>query len=403
MQAPSYFSLEARSVAYYVGFFAVAALVVLGGLAALYMEHEGHHVTGMTNQIIWGLPHVAAIFLILCASGVLNMGTISSVFRKHHYKPLVRLSALLAIATLAGGLAVLVLDLGRPDRLIVAMTYYNFKSIFAWNIFLYTGFMVVALVYLWTLFERRMARWTPFIGIVSLVWRLVLTAGTGAIFGFMVARTAYDTAVMVPQFITLSLAIGLAVYMLALLALARCAAMPLGDYILFRLRNVLGAFVLLLLYISAVSLIAKLYSAAHYEPAMFFLVNGGVYTCVFWLGYVALGSAAPAILFYIKPFNKCRVCTLAGALLVLVGGVSLLYVYIIGGQALPLVMFPGMVESSSFYDGVVGEYAPSLPEILLSIGGVGLALLIIIFMLAALDFIPKDLSDDNFAETKPPS
>ena len=45
------------------------------------------------------------------------------------------LSALLAIALLMGGLMVLMLDLGRPDRLIVAMTHFNFKSIFAMNIF----------------------------------------------------------------------------------------------------------------------------------------------------------------------------------------------------------------------------------------------------------------------------
>jgi formate-dependent nitrite reductase membrane component NrfD len=42
---------------------------------------------------------------------------------------------------------VLVLDLGRPDRLIVAMTEYNFKSIFAWNIILYNGFFAIVAVY----------------------------------------------------------------------------------------------------------------------------------------------------------------------------------------------------------------------------------------------------------------
>ena len=49
-------------------------------------------------------------------------------------------------------------DLGRPDRLIVALTHYNFKSIFAWNIFLYTGFIVITAVYLWMLMERRFER-----------------------------------------------------------------------------------------------------------------------------------------------------------------------------------------------------------------------------------------------------
>ena len=54
----------------YWGLLAVlAAIVAVGGFATLYMEHEGHWVTGMTNQIVWGTPHVFAIFLIVAASG----------------------------------------------------------------------------------------------------------------------------------------------------------------------------------------------------------------------------------------------------------------------------------------------------------------------------------------------
>ena len=107
-----------------LGGFALAGLV-----AAIYMEHYGHYVTGMNNQIVWGMPHVFAIFLIVAASGALNVASIGTVFGKEMYKPLGRLSGLLALALLIGGLAVLVLDLGRPDRLIVAMTTYNFKSL----------------------------------------------------------------------------------------------------------------------------------------------------------------------------------------------------------------------------------------------------------------------------------
>ena len=44
------------------------------------MEHHGHVVTGMNNQVVWGLPHVFAIFLIVAASGVLNVASIGSVF-----------------------------------------------------------------------------------------------------------------------------------------------------------------------------------------------------------------------------------------------------------------------------------------------------------------------------------
>ena len=111
----------------YCAVLGVLALLILGGLsAAYYMEHFGHAVTGMNNRIVWGTPHVIAVFLIVAASGALNAASVSSVFGRTAYQPLARLSGLLAVALLSGGLMVLVLDLGRPDRLIVALTSYNF-------------------------------------------------------------------------------------------------------------------------------------------------------------------------------------------------------------------------------------------------------------------------------------
>ena len=191
-----YFSeISGNSLGYLAIIAGLGLLVALGFGAFLYMEHNGHWVTGMNNEIVWGLPHVFAVFLIVAASGALNVASISSVFSKTAYKPLARLSGLLSLALLAGGLAVLVLDLGRPDRLIVAMTYYNFKSIFAWNIYLYTGFFVIVIIYLWMMMERKMNGFTKAAGTTAFIWRLALTTGTGSIFGFIVARQLYDSAI----------------------------------------------------------------------------------------------------------------------------------------------------------------------------------------------------------------
>ena len=69
----------------------VAALgVVLAAAlgAAEFMESHGHVVTGMNNQVVWGLPHVFAFFLIVTASGALNVASIASVFGEKAYKPL---------------------------------------------------------------------------------------------------------------------------------------------------------------------------------------------------------------------------------------------------------------------------------------------------------------------------
>ena len=188
MITETYRSIEGQSPSFVLLNVVLLVLVGLGLLAAYYMGTRGHYVTGMSNQIVWGIPHVFAIFLIVSASGALNVASLASVFGRDVYKPLARLSGLLAITLLIGGLVILVLDLGRPDRLIVAMTRYNFKSIFAWNIFLYTGFIVITAVYLWMLMERRFVRYAARVGLIAFTWRIVLTTGTGFIFGFLVAR-----------------------------------------------------------------------------------------------------------------------------------------------------------------------------------------------------------------------
>jgi molybdopterin-containing oxidoreductase family membrane subunit len=112
-----YAEIRTSTSGYWSVLIGLAAIALVGFAAAHHMDVEGHHITGMTNQVVWGLPHVFAIFLIVAASGALNLASVASVFGKQAYKPLARFSAILAIALLVGGLAILLLDLGRPDRL----------------------------------------------------------------------------------------------------------------------------------------------------------------------------------------------------------------------------------------------------------------------------------------------
>lgn len=388
-----YQEVEGKGADYYalVGWLAVFAAAGLG--SSYYMEHHGHVVTGMTNAVVWGMPHVFAIFLIVAASGALNIASISSVFGKYHYKPLARLSAVTAIALLAGGLMVLVLDLGRPDRLIVAMTKYNFKSIFAWNIYLYTGFFVIVLVYLWMMIERRMVPYSKKVGLFAFVWRLALTTGTGSIFGFLVARPGYDAPIMAPLFIAMSFAFGLAIFILLVTVAYKSSGRPLGDLILFKMRNLLGVFIAAVLYFTVVQHLGNLYAAEHSGIERFILVDGGIYTFLFWVGQIIIGGLFPlALLFNPATGRTCQGISIA-SMMVIAGGLAQVYVIVIGGQAYPMQMFPGMEVSSSFFDGVVHPYAPSLPELLLGLSGIATALLIVAVAVKYLPLLPTSLSD----------
>jgi len=390
-----YHEIEGRDGVYY-SLLGLLGLVLAGGLAAAWrMEHAGHVITGMSNQIVWGTPHVFAVFLIVAASGALNVASLSSVFGRDIYKPLARLSGVLALALLTGGLAVLVLDLGRPDRLIVAMTHYNFKSIFAWNIFLYTGFVVVVLAYLWAMMERHQAvgRFTGAAGMLAFLWRLVLTTGTGSIFGFLVARQAYDAAIMAPLFIAMSLAFGTALFLLVLAGTCAFAARPLGPALVGRLQRLLGIFVAAVMYLVAIQHLTNLYAPEHRGVEYFILAGGGIYTALFWLGQVGLGGVVPLWLAF-HPAARGRLApALAAAAAAVAGGLAQLYVIIIGGQAFPLLLFPGREVSSSFFDGAIAAYSPSAMEIMLGLAGVALSLSLVAVALRTLPVLALSLAD----------
>lgn len=375
---------------YFYALVAAGLATLLLGLAAFhYTEEHGHIVTGMNNQIVWGMPHVFAIFLIVAASGVLNVASIGSVFGQTIYKARAPLSGLLSLAMLAGGLMVLLLDLGRPDRLIVAATHYNFKSIFTWNIFLYSGMFAIVGVYLWTLMERRMNPWSKKAGLMAFIWRLVLTTGTGSIFGFLVARQGYGTAILAPMFIVMSFAWGLAVFYLVQASMFAWNGMALHPSIHRRMRNLLGVFIAGTFYFVLAYHLTNLYYARQIDFEQFILLGGNVYSQLLWVGFLLVGTVLPLLLIF-HPSLGGQKSMIAASILVLIGAFALLYSFIIGGQAFPLEIFSGYQTTSSFGDGQIGSYVPSLPEVLLGLGGVATAFLITVVGVRVLHFLPED-------------
>tara|TARA_B100001778_G_scaffold331331_1_gene335546 strand:+ start:2540 stop:3754 length:1215 start_codon:yes stop_codon:yes gene_type:complete len=379
-----------------LGFF-----IFLGFLSSLYMEHEGHYITGMNNQIVWGMPHMFAVLLIVIASGVLNIASLSSAFNKVPYKPLAPLSALLALAFLVAGLVILVLDLGRPNRLIVAMTTFNFKSIFAWNIFLYSGFALVLIIYIWTMLDREVNSFSKSVGTFAFAWRIILTTGTGSIFGFLVAREAYATAILAPLFIVMSLSYGTSVYYLTLRAINIKFKTYMSDELIENFRSLTIIFLFAHLYFLFLYHITNLYIAKHINFEIFILSSGGFYTFAFWVGQVFIGIILPLIIIFSNKLSIKSSMKLS-SILILIGSFAAMYVIIIGGQAYPLTIFPDhIIIESSFYDNVVHNYIPSIYEFILGLGGVALALIIVLigitnFYILPTSVISKDtVTSDN--------
>jgi len=366
----------------------LAVPLALGAGSYFYMEHYGHIVTGMDNQIVWGMPHVFAVFLVVAATGALNIAMAASVFGKPVYRPVAPLSALVSLALLVGGLALLMLDLGRSDRMIVAITKLNPESLFARRVIFYDGYMVSVGVYLWFLLERRMNRYIRPAAIVAFLWQLLLITSTGLEFGFNF-RAAYDSVLYAPMFIAYAAAYGTAVLVLTLFAVCSWEERPVAEALLRRFKNLLGISVGASLFFAVLFLSSKYELARSRDVARFLLFDGGVYTALLWLGQLVIGCIVPLALLLRSQVSRSALA--AACALVVLGGLAQMYVTLIGGQAYPQILFPGMVETSSFFDGEIHPYTPSLVEVLLGLGGMALAVAIIAVALRALALLPTRL------------
>ena len=168
----------------------------------------------------------------------------------------------------------------------------------------------------------------------------------------------------------------------------------LGEKLFLRLKNLLGVFVAGSLYFVIAYHLTNLYGTENHEYEAFILLNGGVYTLMFWVGQIFIGSLLPLAIVYHPALGQSRNAVAAACVMVVLGGLATMYVIIIGGQAFPMAMFPGKeIIGSTFYDGGLAPYAPSLPEIALGVGGVAAALLMTAIGIRMLRFLPETLSD----------
>ena len=390
----NYTELENNGLGYW-GFLAFFGLLVLGGIGAFnYMHHHGHYVTGMNNQVVWGMPHVFAIFLIVAASGAANIATIGTVFGKQTYKPLGRLSLLLAASLLVGGLIVLLLDLGSIGHVIeMAKGALNFKSIFAWNMILYSGFLAIIVIYLWTMMDRiktAKSLYKP-VGIANMIWRFLLTMGTGSIFGFLVARQYFDAAIMAPLFIAASYVFGTAIYSILLIITYKLTQRELGEAIIKRLRYSLPLFIAAVLFFELVRHLANLYATEHHGVEAYILLDSE-FSSLFWFGQIFIGSILPMLLLWSRTFKDNSMALMSASILAIFGGFIQLYVIIIGGQSYPLELFPNAEISSSFADGINSSYSATLPEYLLGLGGIGLAFCMVLIGMKVFRMLPTPLA-----------
>src|SRR3990170_8886887 len=161
-----YTKIEGKSAGSYVLIGIMAVMVVVGLYEFIQGMIQGHESFGTSNVVPWGLPITSVIFFIGASAGALMLSSLTYVFGKEEYKPVSRISIFLAILLIIGALTTILGELGRPDRFMNLFLYgpENLTSMFAVNSFLYTGYIILSSVYLWTTFREDLLSLTKLLG-----------------------------------------------------------------------------------------------------------------------------------------------------------------------------------------------------------------------------------------------
>lgn len=157
----------------------ILVAVILWAIGAyLYQYREGLGVTGLARPIFWGVYITNFVFFI----GISHAGTlISAILRlakAEWRRSITRSAEVITVLVLFFGVGNILIDLGRPDRMLNILWYPRFQSPLLWDVLSITIYLTASSIYLYlplipdiALLRDHGGKWQWFYRILALGWR----------------------------------------------------------------------------------------------------------------------------------------------------------------------------------------------------------------------------------------
>lgn len=354
----------------------------------------GLGVTGMNKPASWGLYIVNFVFFIGLSAGGILVSALAHVGGLKRYEPVGRIAEVLAIICLILAQMFIVLDLGRPDRLLNLFIYgwtQRWQSPLVWDVTIILAYLVMAL----GLFyygsradiarsrgqsvspraaerDRRALRVLAFLSVPGAVGLHSITAW---LFGLMVSRPGWHTALMAPLFVTSAIVSGLALVTVVVLLSRRFLQAHVDDDTVRGLGRLLLYLIPVLGYLMFSEWLTVNFAGSEHHTAVFRDMMFGRFAPFFWFDFFA-GLLLP---FLILLVTGCRSTAAVGlaALLVVAGVWTERY----------LLVMPAQVNVPLYPQG---NYAPTAVEWSLMLGVYAVGALLYLFVARRVPLVPGE-------------
>jgi Ni/Fe-hydrogenase subunit HybB-like protein len=363
----------------WVGF--LTAVCALGLNAYSRQLVHGLALTGMTDQVSWGVYIANFTFLVGVAAAAVMLVIPVYVYHNEELHDLVIFGELLAVAAILMCLAFVTVDLGRPERfwhLIPGIGEFNFPgSMLSWDVIVLNGYLALN-VYIcgYLLYCRyrnlKPSKWfyIPFV-FVGIGWAVSIHTVTAFLYVGLGGRPFWNSAIVGPRFIASAFTAGPAIIIIALQLLRRFTAYRVADKALMTLRSIVQVSMMINLFLLANEVFKEFYTDSLHVASAKYLFFGlhGHNALVPWI-WTAISLNCIAMTLLAMPLTKRSLFWLDVACVLAIVGI-----WIEKGMGL---VIPGFIPSPL---GEIVEYLPTWNETLVSLGIWAFGLLAYTFMI----------------------
>lgn len=221
----------------WLGALSIICLVGLNAYAKQFVH--GLVVTGMSDQVSWGVYIANFTFLVGVAAAAVMLVIPVYIYRNEELHDLVIFGELLAVAAIIMCLAFVTVDLGRPDRfwhLIPGLGKFNFPgSMLSWDVIVLNGYLLLNIhicgYLLYCRYRgRRPAKWfyVPFV-FVAIVWAVSIHTVTAFLYVGLGGRPFWNSSIVGPRFLASAFTAGPALIILAMQVVRRVVSSAPQD------------------------------------------------------------------------------------------------------------------------------------------------------------------------------
>lgn len=402
----------------------VLIMVIFAGfLAYVDQVRRGLEVTNLNDYVLWGIYISNFVFFI--ATSFVGAATVAilRLTQNSWRTPLVRSAEIISLAaTIMAGVTIII-DLGRPDRMLNTIIYARFQSPITWDIIIIPSYLIAVFFLLYypllpdfailqKYYSKTQPKLSKWYGKLSLKWTgsekqkriqqksirivAVLILPLGLILQTIDAwlfsstyRIGWNSTNFGPYFFSGAFVTGVGALVVSIYWVRRMKGLEeyITDYHFDKMGKFLGLACLIYLYFNANEYLMPAYASTVEEEAHLDTLFTGHYSNLFW--FVTIGGLViPVILLFFKKGRKPFPLFLIGMLVVL-GAWWKRYIIVVPTLLHPYLPIQGVPESWR-------EYFPSVHEWLITASNLATGLLIFTLLVRYLPTVSIQRSIDEY-------